>query len=388
MMEKSTNAKEKLTVYSPPIDKGSQLLFTPPLQDEISFRLGSPDLRELSWMEALPKFGIDPFSLKYTPMQGMGGRGSLRDYVAGTCGIPGVKEENIFITLGAQGGLSLIGNSFFAPGIRGAADDPAYFLFTTHALTKGLEVTPIPVEKDGLDVEKIPPETTFLYTIYGDHNPLGTRTSEEKLGALREKSEKHGLIPIFDTAYYSLAFDSTLPLPDFGIVLGSYSKTLAPGLRMGWLILTPQITEVHPELISGLHQASFNQLVSPPTPNQELVLRMLSHSHGQPYANHLKNLRKLHKKRKNVMIKALEESGFEYYVEPKGGYYIAVDLGVDALDLYQNTREKFKVSYFPLQLWALRPERWVNYARLYFAGLEQAVIKEGIKRLRMAVGST
>ena len=165
-------------------------------------------------------------------------------------GIPSeVTDEEVFATTGVTGGLSLICNLFFEAGDDLFAEDPTYFLAMRIFEDFKLNVTQIPMEQDGLDLDALEIRLKgghvpkALYTIPTAHNPTGRTLSSEKRERLCELSQQYGFKVIADEVYHMLTFpDVTPPLPmctfDKGgtvMSLGSFSKILAPALRMGWV---------------------------------------------------------------------------------------------------------------------------------------------------------
>ena len=265
----------------------------------LAFRAGSKNLRQMSTQD-LPKYGqyhiptsdqlvnfqigqpspsmlpldlirecagtklaeTDPLLLQYGYIPGYPAfRKSLAKFLTSRYACD-VTDEEVFATTGVTGGLSLICNLFLNAGDDVFAEDPTYFLAMRIFEDFNLNVTQIPMEQNGLDLDALEDRLKgghipkALYTIPTAHNPTGRTLAEEKRGRLCELSEQYGFLVIADEVYHMLTFPDVtppLPLPEFDkggkvLSLGSFSKILAPALRMGW------VQSKNPELLDVMAQ--------------------------------------------------------------------------------------------------------------------------------------
>ncbi|NBB89962.1 MAG: aminotransferase class I/II-fold pyridoxal phosphate-dependent enzyme, partial [Spirochaetes bacterium] len=189
----------------------------------------------------------DPRMLQYGYEQGAGEfRDALAGFLQRTTG-PSLAPSNLFISGGVSQALDLLSSLFTRPGDVVFVEEPTYFLSLRVFADHGLRARSIPTDAEGLDVdaltEALGEETpAFLYTIPVHQNPTGVTMSEARRTRLVELAEEHGFLVLADEVYQLLTYEGTAPEPfsrfiDTGRVcaLGSFSKILAPGLRMGWI---------------------------------------------------------------------------------------------------------------------------------------------------------
>jgi len=260
-------------------------------------------------------------------------------------------------------------------------------LFRNH----GLRLIPVPMDNDGLNIEELSgrlkalkeqgERVQFLYTIPTYQNPTGCTLSKQRRRALMDISEEWDLLIVEDDVYKDIAFDTTkLPslysLDKGGRVLsiGSFSKIMSPGLRLGWLV-GPE------ERILSFIDSGFRHMGGGANP---LVANALSvYCKKGLLGPHVDLLRKLYSKRKDVMLDALESSMPEsiQWTEPKGGFYVWISLpdGLSSMDV---VREAKKAG-----LWILAGDPFFTekppgqHLRLAFSYVEEHKIREGIETL-------
>jgi DNA-binding transcriptional MocR family regulator len=158
-----------------------------------------------------------------------------------------VDADDLFVTAGASQGLDLICTLFTKPGETIFVEEPSYFLALNIFRDHGLNIIGLPMDEDGLSIEALEENLTqhhpaFLYTIPTFHNPSGITLSAARRERLVQLSQEHNLLIVADEVYHLLAYDTAPPQPlanytDVGMIfsIGSFSKILAPGLRLGWI---------------------------------------------------------------------------------------------------------------------------------------------------------
>ena len=178
------------------------------------------------------------------------GSGRFRESLAGTLsagyGVP-ADAETLFVTGGVSQALDLVSAVFAEPGDTIFVEEPSYFLAFQIFRDHGLKLVGIPVDEDGLQLEPLKRalarhEPAFVYTIPSFHNPCGQSLSAERRQGLVELSREHDFLIVADEVYQFLSYSGEPP-PAFGTMidgdtvlsLGSFSKILAPGLRLGWI---------------------------------------------------------------------------------------------------------------------------------------------------------
>ena len=176
-------------------------------------------------------------------------RNAIARHIAFSRGV-NCQDEDVVVCNGAQQALDLISRVLNQPGSRVAIEDPGYpparLLFSSH----GAEVVAVPVDEQGLVVEKIPDGTRMIYVTPSHQFPLGMPMSQARRVALLERAYELGAIIIEDDydsefRYEGRPTDSLQSLDERGIVayVGTFSKTLLPELRLGYAILPPAILE-------------------------------------------------------------------------------------------------------------------------------------------------
>mgnify|MGYP002778854311 FL=1 len=241
--------------------------------------------------------------------------------------------ENILITSGSSQALALIFELFVNPGDVILAEAPWFMGAIWRANACGAEVREIPMDGEGIVIEELArtldelqaegKPAKFLYLVPTFQNPTGITYSLERRTAIVALAQEHGLPILEDDAYYDLRFEGDhLPpmytLDDQGLVMycGTFSKIMAAGMRLGWCVAAPNV-------ISRLAGLKSDSGTNP----------FASHIAAQFAASgtlveHIAQLRPLYKRRRDVMLAALEEQmpdGTRWAV-PQGGFFIWVDL--------------------------------------------------------------
>jgi len=261
-----------------------------------------------------------------------------------------VDPAQVLITTGSQQGLDLIAKVLLDPGSRVLVETPTY-LGALQAFSP-MEPNPVSVASDdeGVIVEDMiakSKDARFIYLLPNFQNPTGRTMTEERRAAVSAAAAKAGLPIIEDNPYGELWFDEAPPLPltarnpEGCIYLGSFSKVLAPGLRLGFLVAPKAI---FPKLLQAkqaadLHTPSFNQ-------------RMVSEVMKEGFLNkHVPTIRALYKRQRDVMLAALtrEMNGLQVeFNKPNGGMFLWLRLppGVDAVALLPKAVER-GVAFVP-----------------------------------------
>ena len=261
-----------------------------------------------------------------------------------------VDPAQVLITTGSQQGLDLIAKVLLDPGSRVLVETPTY-LGALQAFSP-MEPEPVSVASDdeGVLVDDLvakSKDARFVYLLPNFQNPTGRTMTEERRAAVSDAAAKAGLPIIEDNPYGELWFDEAPPLPltarnpEGCIYLGSFSKVLAPGLRLGFLVAPKAI---FPKLLQAkqaadLHTPSFNQ-------------RMVSEVMKEGFLNkHVPTIRALYKRQRDVMLAALtrEMKGLQVeFNKPNGGMFLWLRLpaGVDAVALLPKAVER-GVAFVP-----------------------------------------
>jgi len=247
--------------------------------------------------------------------------------------------DDVVVTTGSQQALDLVAEIFLDPGDVVVAEAPSYVgaLGVFHAYEA--DVVHVPMDDDGLvpdlldatltELKKAGRPVKLLYTVPNYHNPAGVTLSEERRPRIVEICRRHHVLILEDNPYGLLGFDAD-PMPALqsydaeGVVyLGSFSKTFAPGYRVGWALAPHAVRE-------KLVLASEAAILSPTMMGQLSIATYLS---SYDWYSQVKNYRAMYRERRDAMLSALSEFLPEAsWTVPEGGFYTWVTLpsGLDA----------------------------------------------------------
>ena len=331
---------------------------------------------------ALAQYGAR--ALQYGQSEGFP---QLREWIAEEMiarGVP-TNATDILVTNGSQQVLDLAGKLFLNPGDVVLTENPTYLAAIQAFQTFEAKFVPVPTDEHGLIPEALPElvrrhQPKFLYTIPNFQNPTGLTLSAPRRQALARLAAELKLVIVEDDPYGKLRYHGTAIAPikswdESGRVLyaSTFSKTIAPGLRLGWVSAPPEIFSrlLILKQASDLHTSSFDQLVGYfyLTQNDQTV--------------HLKKIRQVYGERYGVLDAALREempSGFTW-TKPEGGMFLWVTgpENLDALELLQRAIVQ-KVAFVPGRDF-FPGDAGKNFLRLNYSNSTPERIREGIKRL-------
>jgi len=299
-----------------------------------------------------------------------------------------VTIDNIILTSGAQQALDLVGKLLVNPGDRVAVTAPTFFaaLDTFNAYRPQYDC--IPYGPAGLDFvvaeTVIKSRPRFVYVIPDFQNPTGLSLTLAERERLLELCVAHGVPLVEDAAYEALRFSgepvtsikAIAQSKGFGaqvIYINTFSKTIAPGLRVGWL-------SAETEVIRKLAALKLSADVHTSVLNQMAVLRVAQDG----FAEHVSRVCATYSARRDAMLAALRRHMPETvtWTNPEGGLFIWLTLpdDVDTTPALTTAIEEFKVAYVPGQL-SFANGLGRNTCRLSFATVDAAHIERGIRRL-------
>ncbi len=333
-----------------------------------------------------------PRELNYGVMQGDGRfLESLALFLSQGYGRP-VTAESLLVTAGASQGLDFLCSFLAQRGDTIFVEEPTYFLAFQIFRDHGLNLVGIPVDDDGLEVEgledRLKEETpAFLYTIPSFQNPGGQTLSAQRRERLVELSLEYGFFIVADEVYQLLSYDDQPPaafgtMADGGTVLslGSFSKILAPALRLGWIQASAKMVErlVGTGVVNS--GGSLNHFTS------HIVRHAIDLGLQQ---SHLERLRSSYRSRVEAMDSALREHLGEHatWKRPGGGYFFWLRLNesIDAGELRQKAKS-FEIGFQAGELFSSRGAL-KNYLRLSFAHYNESDIHKGVARLKRLFSS-
>ena len=297
-----------------------------------------------------------------------------------------VKAENLFITNGISNALDLICTLFTQTGDTIFVEEPTYFLALKIFADHHLNVIPISTDENGLLTEALQEKLVayhprFLYLIPTFHNPTGATLTEERRDRLVQLAKEHNFLIVADEVYHLLSYAGQPP-QSFGtyidaeniLSLGSFSKILAPGLRLGWL-------QAHPKIIKRFKVCGLLDSGGGLNPFTSAMLRDLIESGG--LEKNINNLIGIYRSRLNILNTALRQHLPKLdFQASQGGYFLWLRLPnhVNANELRKKA-PAFKVDFRPGTLFSSR-SGLENYMRLCFIHYEEDAIKEGVLRLK------
>ena len=273
-----------------------------------------------------------PVALQYGSGQGVP---LLREQITEVMALEGISAsaDDVIVTTGSQHGLELFAKLFLDPGDLVLAEGPSYVTALVIFKSYQAEVDHVPSDEHGLipdalrqhiaNARAVGRRIKFLYTIPTFHNPAGVTLTWERRLEILEICRENGILVLEDNPYGLLYFDQKPPaamrsIDEDGVVyLGTFSKTLAPGFRVGWALAPHAIRE---KLILANEAA----VLSPSSFTQLVISQYLSEA---DWRGQIDTFRGVYRERKQAMISALEEHLPELgWTNPNGGFYVWLTL--------------------------------------------------------------
>lgn len=303
-------------------------------------------------------------------------------------GVP-AQQENILIVNGSQQALDLVGKVFIDPGDTILTDRPTYLGAIQAWTAYEARFVTVPLDEEGTrvdlmeDVLKREP-VKFIYCLPNFHNPAGVTLSLERRQRLVDLAAKYGVFIVEDDPYGELRFEGEDITPvvvlhkENTVYLSTFSKTLAPGIRLGWIVAPDRVVSklVQAKQGADLHTSIFTQMVANDI-CQRGILRQ-----------HVKVIRDTYKQRCDVMLDAMAKylpAGITW-THPQGGLFLWVVLpeGVNAMEVLKSAVQE-KVAFIPGFAFFPDGVSGQNTLRLTFATASPQMIEEGIRRLARAI---
>lgn len=364
--------------------------------DIVSFAMGSPaaeavpsDAFSEIYGSVLAEVGAGAFAYGATE-----GENALRDallaYLETTP--ERTSPERLLITSGGMQGLDLAGKLFVDPSDLVIVEAPTYTNGSATLLAYGADIVEAPIDDDGLIVEALPELVQkagrlpkAIYVIPNFQNPTGTAMSLERRMLLLTLAREWGSIIIDDDPYGMLRFGGA-HIPGFRELGGgdplvfsvrTFSKILAPGLRVGWV-------DADPAIVAKLIDAKQTMDTCTNVPNQLLSAEFLRRGDLEP---HLERLRSEYRKRMRAMQDSLERhfDGQATWTDPQGGFFLWLTFGehVDTSKLFE-LGVQYGVAFIPGRAFSVTGQ-FGNALRLCFASQTPERTELGISRLGEAL---
>lgn len=298
-----------------------------------------------------------------------------------------VQPDELFISGGISQALDLACAMLAQAGDTIIVEDPTYFLSLDIFRNHHLNIISAPIDEHGLDVDALAEllkthRPKLVYTIPTHQNPTGTTLSEQRREQLVKLAQEHDFYILADEVYHLLTFEGTPPRSFSAYVetgkvlsLGSFSKILAPGTRLGWIHARSDVLDklaANGMVASG---GGFSPL------GGGLIRSMLELDLLRPY---IQSLRDTFRSRAHALADALGDLPVQFQ-RPKGGYFIWVTLpeGTDSAQLLEEA-VKQGVRYHAGNRFSLHHTQ-TDKARLCFAYYAEADLREGVRRLGEAI---
>lgn len=311
-------------------------------------------------------------------------RRGLADFLRTQAGYD-VRPEWLMITTGASQALDLICTHFARPGDTVLVEEPTYFLALRIFAERGLKVVAAPTGPEGLDPDGLQEmlgreRPAFLYTVPTFQNPSGVTLSRARREELVQLAREYDFFVVADEVYHLLNYGPAPPPPlahyagsERVLSLGSFSKILAPGLRLGWLQAAPSLLRT----LTGCGLLDSGGGMNPFT--SHVVRALLEEGELAP---HIAGLKEVYARRAAVMDSALQTHLGDRvrYRAPQGGFFFWVRLpdGLDARELLPEAQEQ-GVAYQPGPNFSATGD-CAQYARLCFTYYGEERIEEGVAR--------
>jgi 2-aminoadipate transaminase len=353
-------------------------------------------------------------ALQYGSTQG---RPALREQVLDhVCAADGVKPADLnltaadaVITTGSQQLLYLLGELLLDPGDIVITEAPSYFVYHSLLQSHGARVLAVPMDEHGMRVDALESQlerlkrtgelarVKVIYTVDYFQNPTGLTLAADRrpkvVELARRFSTSHRILILEDAAYRELRYSGDDlpsvkrfdPLNEFVVYAGTFSKSLAPGLKTGYALLPPDLMDplLH---LKGSHDFGSANLV------QHLISRLVA---SGAYARHVEHLRGVYRHKRDLMLRSFEREFGDFpgasWTVPAGGLYLWLTL--DGLDAGPNgplvpAGLDAGVLYVPGEFCHVPDESGrvqTNECRICFGVATPEQITEGVRRLRTAV---
>ena len=341
-------------------------------------------------------------ALQYGPTEGMS---AVTECIAQVMAAEGadIDTDDVIVTTGGQQVIDLVCKTLIDPDDVIVAEAPTYPGAVPTFGAYQAQVVQIEMDGDGMPIDEL--EATldrlqaedrrpkFIYTIPNFQNPGGVTMSLPRRRRLIEVARQRELLILEDNPYGLLRYEGD-PLPtlysldaagagkggpsDFVIYLGTFSKILSPGVRLGWAVAPRPVLE---KLNLGKQGADLCS-------SSVTQLFVAAYFADRDWREYLQTLKQLYRTRRDVMLASLEEhfGGRARWTQPQGGLFIWATLPdyIDTTDLLARALEKENVAFVPGRS-AYLDGRGASSMRLNFAGVSEEDIREGIRRIGKAL---
>lgn len=297
----------------------------------------------------------------------------------------GSDNDCVIITAGGTQVMDITTRIMTSPGDTVICEEPSFIGSLNCFRSHGCKLAGVPIDADGMNIDALEkviaenPDAKFIYTIPNFQNPGGTTMSLEKRKRLYELAKQNDLLILEDDPYGNLRVEG-VPVPSIksmdtdGIVIyaGSFSKILAPGLRVAYAVVPKEAAAAFTigKQVSDVHTGVLNQMI---------VNRWFAE---YDVDKHIEKIRKIYRRKLSLMCDCLDEycGGFIEYVRPQGGLFVWVKLpdNVDMLK-FVNRLLDYKVAVVPGSAFMIDDSAPCSYIRLNFSTPSDDEIIKGVQ---------
>ena len=310
------------------------------------------------------------------------GHPGLREWIAGE--LHGIGAEHVMVTNGSMEAAALVFQHLLEPGDRVVVEQPTYDRTLLLLRRAGVELIPAPLEADGLDVGAVERALAegpvkLAHVIPNFHNPAGCTLAAAKRERLVALSAEHGFTILEDDPYRLISFGEPPPATmlsqdEAGRVIhaSSFSKTVSPGVRVGYLAGPPDV-------IAGLARRANQTYISPNMLAESIVFELCR---SGALADNVRRVNGALRERRDALVEALGERLPEAsFVTPEGGYFLWVDLP-ERMDAVAALERAEGVSFVAGPDFMIEGGR--SSLRFSFASVPPDLIPEGVARVAAA----
>ncbi|ESQ23562.1 MAG: Transcriptional regulator [uncultured Acidilobus sp. MG] len=327
-------------------------------------------------------------ALQYSPTLGvMPFREAVADFVRSK-GVKVLSDDRVTVTTGSQEAIYLLAMTLINPKDAIIVESPTYLAALNVFRYHGAEFVPVPMDENGMRTELLEDKikeakskglnVKLVYTVATCHNPTGVIMPDDRRKELLEVASKYDLLVIEDDPYSFFVFDEvpftplkTLDSEGRVIYLGTFSKILAPGLRLGYMVADRQITrmvELAKQMVD-LHSSTLSQYIALYALKEGVVEKTIQKA------------RVVYREKRDIMVESLEKYMPEgsHWFKPRGGLFAFIYLpdGVDTTDMLPMAIER-GVAYVPGRNF-FSDGSGVNAMRINFSYLPPDKLREGIR---------
>lgn len=297
--------------------------------------------------------------------------------------------DEILMTTGSQQALDLIGKVLINKGDAVVVEEPGYLGAIQAFSQYQPHFLAVPLEEDGMDLSALEAmlkgnEVKFVYIVPNYQNPSGLTYSDEKRQAILKLVQQYEAILVEDDPYGELCFEGepkgyiSKKHLEGSILLGTFSKTVTPGVRLGFMIIRDKELRTYintAKEAADLHSSIFSQY---------MILDYLTHN---AIDEHISQIKDLYQSQCETMLRAMEKEfpAQVTFTRPKGGMFIWVTLpkGQSAMSLFEKAKKQH-VAFVPGNPF-YTDGREANTMRLNYTNASKEMIEEGISRLGKAL---